>query len=135
MVTGANAADAHLLHVDLTRDANVTAYRDISVVNAGDACPRCNGELCVARGIEVGHVFKLGTKFSESMKATFLNPEGQSEPAVMGCYGIGVGRLMASVVENSHDEFGPIWPKSIAPFQVEIVSIGKEANSLFVWSE
>ncbi|NLL84480.1 MAG: proline--tRNA ligase [Lentisphaerae bacterium] len=123
MVTGANAADAHLLHVDLTRDANVTAYRDISVVNAGDACPRCNGELCVARGIEVGHVFKLGTKYTEAFEATYQDESGKAEPIVMGCYGIGVTRVLQAIVEQSHDNNGVIWPVSTAPYAVGLLSL------------
>ncbi|HQB65499.1 MAG TPA: proline--tRNA ligase, partial [Fibrobacteraceae bacterium] len=128
LVVGANEKDFHFKHCNPKRDFSNYEVLDLAEASALCHCPNCDEMLTETRGIELGNIFKLGTKFSESMKATFLNPEGQSEPAVMGCYGIGVGRLMASVVENSHDEFGPIWPKSIAPFQVEIVSIGKEAN-------
>ena len=128
LVVGANEKDFHFKHCNPKRDFSNYEVLDLAEASALCHGPNCDEMLTETRGIELGNIFKLGTKFSESMKATFLNPEGQSEPAVMGCYGIGVGRLMASVVENSHDEFGPIWPKSIAPFQVEIVSIGKEAN-------
>ena len=128
LVVGANEKGFHFMHSNPKRDFSNYEVLDLAEASALCHCPNCDEMLTETRGIELGNIFKLGTKFSESMKATFLNPEGQSEPAVMGCYGIGVGRLMASVVENSHDDFGPIWPKSIAPFQVEIVSIGKEAN-------
>lgn len=127
LIVGANKKDFHLKHCTPKRDFSKYEIFDIAEASNLCHCPNCDALLTETRGIELGNIFKLGTKFSESMKATFLNPEGQSEPAVMGCYGIGVGRLMASVIENSHDEFGPIWPKSIAPFQVEIVPIGKES--------
>lgn len=126
VVMGANEAGYHLLHCTPARDIVGYEVADIAEAQEGCACPQCGAALSETRGIELGNIFKLGTKFSESMGALFLDAQGKSHPAIMGCYGIGVGRLMASVVENSHDEFGPLWPKSIAPFQVEIVPIAKD---------
>ncbi|SHK35436.1 proline--tRNA ligase [Fibrobacter sp. UWEL] len=126
LVMGANEENYHLLHCTPKRDFPAFEVADIAEAQGGCKCPSCGEGLSETRGIELGNIFKLGTKFSESMGAKYLTAEKTTAPAIMGCYGIGIGRLMASVVENSHDDFGPIWPKSIAPFQVEIVPIGKE---------
>lgn len=126
LVMGANEENYHLMHCTPKRDFPAFEVADIAEAQGGCKCPNCGEELSETRGIELGNIFKLGTKFSESMGAKYLTAEKTTAPAIMGCYGIGIGRLMASVVENSHDDFGPIWPKSIAPFQVEIVPIGKE---------
>jgi prolyl-tRNA synthetase len=123
-ITGANQADAHLVNVDLARDAKIETWADISNANAGDGCPRCGkGNLVAKRGIEVGHVFKLGTKYSEALGAGYLDPDGQRKTAIMGCYGIGVTRTLQSVIEQSHDANGIVWPISIAPYQVEVLPI------------
>lgn len=121
--TGANAADTHLLHVSLSRDAHVTAYGDLAIVGADDACPRCAKPLRQARGIEVGHVFKLGTKYSEALGARYLNESGKAETLVMGCYGIGVTRTLQAVVEQCHDAQGIVWPATIAPYTVGLLSL------------
>ena len=128
LVVGANEKGFHYIHCNPKRDMANYQIADIAEAEEGCKCPKCGKPLSETRGIELGNIFKLGTKFSASMNATFLTPESKAEPIVMGCYGIGVGRLMASVVENSHDDFGPIWPKSIAPFQVEIVNITKDSE-------
>ncbi len=120
-ITGANLADTHLRHVDLARDAAVTAFEDLVIVGPGDACPRCGQPLQLKRGIEVGHVFKLGTKYSEAFEAKYLNEKGQSELMVMGCYGIGVTRTLQAVVEQCHDADGIVWPVSVAPFAVTLL--------------
>ncbi|MCF0224720.1 MAG: proline--tRNA ligase [Fibrobacter sp.] len=126
LVMGANEEGFHLKHCTPKRDFPAFEVADIAEAQGGCKCPSCGEALTETRGIELGNIFKLGTKFSESMGCKFLSAEKTQAPAIMGCYGIGIGRLMASVVENSHDDFGPIWPKSIAPFMVEIVPIGKE---------
>lgn len=123
MVTGANKADAHLLHVDLARDAKITGFFDLVVVCAGDQCPRCSGRLQEKRGIEVGHVFKLGTKYSTAFDATFLDDAGQPHPMIMGCYGIGVTRTLQAVVEQNYDANGIIWPAAVAPYQVALLAL------------
>jgi len=124
LVCGANYPDAHIKGASL-REANmlgnVTRYGDISEVKDGDSCPKCGGRLRLTKGIEVGHIFKLGTTYSEPMKATFLDENGKAKPFIMGCYGIGVSRLVASAIEQNHDEVGMIWPKPITPFMVDII--------------
>lgn len=121
MVAGANLADTHILHVDLARDAGDILYADLCLAKDGDACPRCGEDLSERRGIEVGHVFQLGTKYSEALGATFLDPHGDRKPMVMGCYGIGVSRTLQSVIEQHHDENGICWPLTIAPYEVEVL--------------
>lgn len=130
MVTGANQGDAHLVNVDLARDAAITAYADLRTVTEEDPCPRCGGRLTLPRGIEVGHVFKLGTKYSEAMRATFLDEQGKERFMVMGCYGIGVSRIVAAAIEQNHDEQGIIFPPSIAPFDLEIVALNMKDEAV-----
>ena len=119
-VTGANEVDAHLQHYDLARDGKVDRYEDICLARAGDLCPRSGKPMEMRRGIEVGHVFKLGTKYSEKLNARVLDAAGQQQLAVMGCYGIGVTRTLAAALEQIHDDNGIRWPISIAPFEVLI---------------
>ena len=122
-ITGANEADAHFINVNYDRDFNIGSFADLRVVVKGDLCPRCSGMLEIFRGIEVGHVFKLGTKYSEAMGATFLNEKGIAQPMIMGCYGIGIGRTAAASIEQNHDEKGIIWPMPLAPFHVHLVPV------------
>jgi len=119
--TGANAADAHLIHVVLQRDACVTAYHDLVIARENDLCPRCGAPMREKRGIEVGHVFKLGTKYSKTFNATYLDADGNRQISVMGCYGIGVTRTLQAIIEQSFDENGIIWPLAVAPFHVSLV--------------
>ena len=125
-ITGANKVDAHLVHVDLERDARVQAFHDVVFAKGGDGCPRCDGALQEKRGIEVGHVFKLGTKYSKALGANFLSAEGQQKPSIMGCYGIGVTRTLQAAVEQNYDDDGIIWPVSIAPYSVEVVALNMQ---------
>ncbi|MDD4025193.1 MAG: proline--tRNA ligase [Kiritimatiellae bacterium] len=129
-IAGANRADTHLLHVDLARDAAVTAFGDLVIAGAGDTCPRCGQPMQMRRGIEVGHVFKLGTKYSESFDASYLNDKGQSELMVMGCYGIGVTRTLQAVIEQSHDANGIVWPISVAPFAVNLLLLDPKDSAV-----
>jgi len=123
-VTGANETDAHFVDVDQERDFTPAAFADLRAAVAGDACPRCEaGKLEIHRGIEVGQVFYLGTKYSAKMGATYLDPEGREQPIEMGCYGIGVSRLLAAAIEQNHDANGIIWPFAIAPFEVILLPI------------
>ncbi len=116
-VTGGNAKDLHLRNVNLGRDFTVSSFADIRTIVQGDACPRCSdGTMEVWRGIEVGHVFKLGTKYSKSLKSTYLDADGKEQTMFMGCYGIGVSRTVAACIEQNHDENGIIFPLPIAPF-------------------
>ena len=123
MVTGANEDDFHLRGVDIERDIAVTAWLDLREVQAGEACPMCDAPLAVDQTIEIGHIFKLGTRYSEAFGANVLDANGKAQPIVMGSYGIGIERTMASVVERSHDDSGIIWPVSIAPFEVVVTVI------------
>lgn len=122
-ITGANRAGAHYQYVNPGRDFPIERVADVRLVREGDPCPRCNRPLVAARGIEVGQVFKLGTKYSEAMGLTYLDEQGQERLVVMGCYGIGVTRTMAAAVEQNHDEQGIIWPAALAPFTVVVVPV------------
>jgi len=117
-VAGANKPDTHLRNVNYPRDFKADLVTDIALARAGEGCPRCRGKLSSAHGIEVGHIFKLGTFISEKLGASFIDPKGISHPIVMGSYGIGLGRLLAAVIEYSHDDKGIIWPSSIAPYHI-----------------
>jgi prolyl-tRNA synthetase len=121
-VVGANERDVHTVDVN-TGDFRVEGYFDLKVAAVGDACPRCTGRLTASRGIEVGHIFKLGIKYSDAMSATYLDQEGQDKRMVMGCYGIGVGRTVAAAIEQNHDENGIALPFAIAPFEVEVLPV------------
>jgi len=123
-VCGANQDDKHLTGVNWGRDLPEPELADLRNIVEGDPCPRCDGEVIIRRGIEVGHIFKLGTKYSESMNATCLDQNGKAVIMPMGCYGIGVSRVVSAAIEQSHDEKGIIWPPNLAPFDAVIVPIG-----------
>jgi len=130
-VTGANEANAHFIHIDQERDFTPSAFADLRLAVAGDGCPRCeSGKLQTHRGIEVGQVFYLGTKYSEKMGATYLDAEGREQPIEMGCYGIGISRMVAAAVEQNYDANGIIWPLAIAPFQVLVLPINYKEEKL-----
>lgn len=122
-VAGANEKDAHFVNVNIDRDFKADKFHDLRNVVHGDDCPRCDGTLEIMRGIEVGHIFKLGTKYSESMNAVFLDENGKEKPFIMGCYGIGIGRIAAASIEQNHDKDGIVWPMPLAPFHVQIVPV------------
>ncbi|MDC7231610.1 MAG: proline--tRNA ligase [Spirochaetales bacterium] len=123
MVSGANKDDYHKVNVNYGRDYKADVLGDLSFAQPGDKCPKCEGKLEDHRGIEVGQVFYLGTKYSEPMECNYLDRDGKSHPAVMGCYGIGVGRTMAAAIEQNHDEDGMIWPAAIAPYEAVILPL------------
>jgi len=106
------------------------ALGDFKLAKAGDGCPRCQGRLKSARGIEVGHIFKLGTKYSEAMNCSYLDANSQAQPVVMGCYGIGVSRMAAAWIEQSHDDKGIIWSPQIAPYHVHLIALNIEEESI-----
>ena len=123
-VTGANREDYHIVNVLPGRDFELKETGDIRVASEGDICPKCKeGKLTSTRGIEVGHVFMLGTKYSEAMNATFIDSDGKEKPYIMGCYGIGIGRTVAAAIEQNHDENGMIFPNALAPFQVSVLPL------------
>jgi len=123
VVMGANREDYHVKNANLGRDFTVTAFADLRIIKESDSCPRCGKPVRFARGIEVGHVFKLGTKYSKAMRATFLDRDGKEKFMIMGCYGIGVGRTVAAAIEQQHDDQGILWPMTIAPFHVIVVPV------------
>ena len=121
-VVGGNERDLHVVDANLG-DFNVEGFYDLKVACVGDGCARCDGFHIATRGIEVGHIFKLGTKYSKAMNATFLDTEGKERHMVMGCYGIGIGRTVAAAIEQNYDQFGMIMPAAIAPFEVEVLPV------------
>ena len=126
LIGGANKLDYHLQGISMDRDIKPDKYIDIAKVNEGDTCTKCGSKLKLNRGIEVGNIFQLDTKYTASMNMTFTDIDGKQKHPVMGCYGIGVGRLLASIIEASHDEYGPIWPISVAPWQIHICLLNSE---------
>lgn len=134
LITGANETDYHLINVNFGRDFSAEVH-DIRFIADGDACPCCGGKITLARGIEVGHIFKLGTKYSEALNCNYNDGEGNEKPMFMGCYGIGINRTMAAVIEQHHDEHGIIWPAEIAPYKVIIVPVNVQDEKVMKLSE
>jgi len=134
-IAGANKPGYHLRNANYPRDFQVDLIADIALARSGDSCPKCRGKLSSSRGIEVGHVFKLGTFISERFGASFLDNDGKSRPIVMGSYGIGLGRLMAAIVEQSHDDKGIIWPLSAAPYQVYLCPLSLDKPAVLPTAE
>jgi prolyl-tRNA synthetase len=129
MTTGANEDGFHFHNVSMERDIKVTSWFDLRTVTAGEPCAKCGKPLKIRRAIEVGHVFKLGTKYSEKLNATFLDADGARKPSVMGCYGIGVTRTLQAIIEQGNDKDGVIWPLSVAPYQVCITPLAVAPDS------
>jgi prolyl-tRNA synthetase len=123
LVAGANEEGFHLLNVNYGRDWQAAIVTDLVVAEDGAPCPECGATMRAQRGVEVGNIFQLGSRYSDSLGCTFLDRDGQRKPALMGSYGIGVGRLLACIVQEHHDEYGPIWPISVAPYQVYLVDL------------
>ncbi len=134
-VVGGNEKDVHLIHVYIGRDFAVDQFADLRLVQEGDPCPQCDGRVMITRGIEVGHTFMLGKKYSEAMSAQFLNPAGKAELFFMGCYGIGVSRTVAAAIEQNHDEKGIIWSQSLAPFHVLILPVNDQSEKVMITAE
>ena len=128
LVAGANEAGFHVLNVNAGRDFSPTLVSDIAAAQEGDACPVCGASLRAERGVEVGNIFKLGTRYSGAMGATFVDEEGGERPVIMGSYGIGIGRVLACIAETHHDEYGLIWPVTVAPYQVHLITLGPEGS-------
>lgn len=122
-VAGANEGDMHLMHLDLQRDVKITAWGDLRFISENDPCPRCGGKINLTRGIEAGHIFMLGQKYSEAMSAIFLDEQGKEKYMVMGCYGIGVSRLAAAAIEQGHDDRGIIFPPQISPYLCMLINL------------
>jgi prolyl-tRNA synthetase len=129
-VAGANRADAHVTGVNWGRDAEPSAWADLLLVTGGDPCPRCGGTLELFRGIEVGHIFKLGAKYSLAMKCNYTDEQGIEHPMEMGCYGLGIGRTVAAAIEQNHDRDGIVWPRPLAPFEVLLVVLNPDDGAV-----
>lgn len=130
LISGANKEDYHVRNFNLKREAPDIEIFDIAKMKDGDGCPVCEGKIALKRGIEVGNIFQLGSKYTESMGMKYLDESGAEKTPVMGCYGIGVGRLVSSIIEKRHDKFGPIWPASVAPWQAHICAIKLENDQV-----
>ncbi|MDD4876117.1 MAG: proline--tRNA ligase [Dehalococcoidales bacterium] len=130
LIAGGNKADTHLKNVNYPRDFQADIITDIALARAGESCPKCQGKLLSETGIEVGHIFKLGTFLSQKLGAMFIDPEGNSQPIFMGSYGIGIGRLLAALIENSHDDKGIIWPMSVTPYQVHLCPLYRDNSNI-----
>jgi prolyl-tRNA synthetase len=131
-IVGANKKDKHFKNVNLKRDFKVDAFHDLRYADIDDVCPKCGKQIEIKRTMEVGHIFKLGTKYTESLNAKFLDKNGKEQPIIMGCYGIGVNRVLAAIIELNHDEKGIVWPQAITPFKAQILLLdeSKEAISI-----
>ena len=129
-IVGANKADAHIKHVSLKRDVELSGYADLRLITDADVCPKCGKDISLTKGIEVGHVFKLGTKYSEALGATFLDENGKDKVMLMGCYGIGVSRVVASCIEQNHDENGICFPPPLAPFEALVVNLDIKSDEV-----
>ncbi len=134
-VAGANKSDTHFRNVNYPRDFKVDLIADIAQAHAGERCPKCGGKLSSTHGIEVGHIFKLGTFLSEKLGAFFIDASGVSKPVIMGCYGIGLGRLLAAAIEQNHDDKGIIWPLPIAPYQIYLCPLYLENSQVAAVAE
>jgi prolyl-tRNA synthetase len=134
-VAGGNKPDTHIKNVNYPRDFKADIIADIAQAKAGEGCPKCGGKLSSTRGIEVGHIFKLGTFLSEKLGACFTDADGESKPIVMGCYGIGLGRLLAAAIEQNHDDKGIIWPMTIAPYHIYLCSLYMENSEVAAAAE
>jgi prolyl-tRNA synthetase len=135
-VAGANDDGYHLKNVNYVRDYQADIVSDIAAAQEGDACPNCDGALRTVRGVEVGNIFKLGTRYSDSMGCYYLDKDGKEKPVIMGSYGIGSGRLLACVAEEHHDENGLIWPITVAPYHVYIAALaGRGADDVKVTAD
>ena len=132
---GANKEDYHLLNANIGRDFEPDVVADIALAEEGHQCPECDGTLAARRGIEVGHVFKLGTRYSEKLDAQYLDSGGERHLIVMGCYGIGVGRLLAAAIEQNHDEAGIVFPAPIAPYDVHLVGLNTNVNEVVEFAD
>lgn len=130
MVSGAGVKDFHISGICVDRDLKIKNFVDVKKINENDKCINCGGNLKIKKGIEIGNIFKLGDKYTKSMKMTYIDKDGKSKTPIMGCYGIGIGRLSASIIEENHDDFGPIWPFNVAPFHIHICSLSNKKQSV-----
>lgn len=130
LIGGANKANYHYKGISIPRDIKPNAFVDVSKVNDGDICIECGSRLTLSRGVEVGNIFQLDTKYTESMNMTFTDIDGKQKHPLMGCYGIGIGRLLACIIEANHDDYGPVWPKSVAPWDIHICMLNGDKEKV-----
>jgi prolyl-tRNA synthetase len=135
LVSGANRNDYHLLNIDLRRDCTIDGYFDLRTVQAGETTPNGKGRLRIVKGIELGHIFKLGTKYSDALKASFLDENGQAKPIIMGSYGIGIERIIACHIEQNHDANGIVWDKAVAPYDVHLIGVSMKSAAVVEHAE
>jgi prolyl-tRNA synthetase len=134
-ITGANKKDAHLVNVNIDRDFETKEFGDFRTITGNDPCPACGKPIEIKQAIEIGHTFKLGVKYSEALGASFLDRDGKGHPMIMGCYGIGCNRIIASLIETSNDRDGIIWPLSVSPYQILILALNTENKKVKELSE
>ena len=132
---GANQTNYHNINVNFGRDLPQPEFGDFKLARQGEGCPRCTGRLQAARGIEVGHIFKLGAKYSEAMNCRYLDAQGKTRPVIMGCYGIGISRMAAAWIEQNHDDKGIIWSPASAPFEVHLIGLNLEDPAVSAQAE
>jgi prolyl-tRNA synthetase len=130
LISGANRNDYHIANIDLVRDAKIDAFFDLRSIEAGEPCPKCTAPLKISNAIELGHIFKLGTKYSDSLNITYLDENGQAKPVIMGSYGIGIERIVACYIEQNNDKDGIIWNKSLAPYEVHLVAVNMNSKDV-----
>jgi len=130
LISGANRNDYHLTNIDLKRDCTIDGYYDLRTAQEGEPSPIGDGPLRIIRGIELGHIFKLGTKYADALGATFLDEKGEEHPIIMGSYGIGIERIMACHIEQNHDENGIVWDKALAPYQVHLMALSGKSKEV-----
>jgi prolyl-tRNA synthetase len=135
LISGANRNDYHIVNIDLKRDAKIDGYYDLRSIETGEPCPKCSANLKISNAIELGHIFKLGTKYSDSLNITYLDESGKAKPVIMGSYGIGMERIVACYIEQNHDKDGIIWNKALAPYQIQLIAVNMNSADVVTASE
>jgi prolyl-tRNA synthetase len=135
LISGANRNDYHIANIDLARDANVEGYYDLRSIETGEPCPKCSAPLKISNAIELGHIFKLGTKYSDSLNITYLDETGKANPVIMGSYGIGMERIVACYIEQNHDKDGIVWSTALAPYPVHLIAVNMNSKDVVDVSE
>jgi len=135
LISGANRNDYHIANIDLTRDANVEGYYDLRSIESGEPCPKCSQPLKISHAIELGHIFKLGTKYSDTLNISYLDESGKAKPVIMGSYGIGMERIVACYIEQHHDKDGIVWNTALAPYQIHLIAVNMNSSDVVSASE
>jgi len=130
LISGANRNDYHIANIDLERDAKIDAYFDLRTIEADEPCPKCTAPLKISNAIELGHIFKLGSKYSDTLNITYLDEAGQAKPVIMGSYGIGIERIVACYIEQNNDKDGIIWNKALAPYEIHLIALNMNSKDV-----